>query len=114
MVKKISEFRSDAQDWQLIREANPGNQLEAETTPSIDEERIGVGGSDGHDDSKEYEIANILDSSWLQCEESDENDSSDTSSDEYEDEMNDHVEQNESLMSLLCAMNTDLMGAVDL
>ena len=54
MVKKISEFRSDAQNWQLIGEANPPagdtvNQLQAEKAPSIVEERIGVGGSDSQD-----------------------------------------------------------------
>ena len=47
-------------------------------TPSIEEERIGVRGSDSN--------------SWLQCEESDEDDSSDTSLDECEEEMNDHAE----------------------
>ena len=34
--------------------------------------------------------------------------------DDYEAEINDCVEQSDSFMSLLCAVNTDLMGAVDL
>ena len=121
MMKKISEFRSDAQDWQLIREANPTagatcNQLKAETTPSIAEERIGIGDSDSHDDSKEYEIANVLDSSWHQCEDYAEEmpDSSDTIFDEYEEEINDRMEQSESVMSLLYVVNNDLVGDVDL
>ena len=92
------------------------NQLQAETTPSIAEERIGIGDSDSNDDSKEYKIANVLDSSWHQCEDYAEEmpDSSDTSFDDYEDEIYDRVEQSDSFMSLLCAVNTDLVGDVDL
>ena len=54
-----------------------------------------------YSDVQQIYYADMLDRSWVNF-------------DDYEAEINDHVEQSDSFMSLLCAVNTDLVDDVDL